>query len=281
MIIVESIVRRRAALSACLVAALACGGTATEPIEVTFGETTFVVLVNPIVNDANNVVIPPPGATQSGVTVSVAGGASGTTDANGVAVLSPVTTGTDTLVLSGGGVSGELSVSIAERDLREVAIALDATGAAVMANIRYAFGAQVVEVTSSTPLAEVNAALAVSNTIVFFSGGTYTGDLEFRGTNVTLFGEGERGGQVTLTGNVTVFGDGNRLRGVRITGDLTVPGINAGISFSRVAGTFDFSGDGGTLLNNAFCGTVSVTADQATLLGNAGLDPIPAPTGGC
>jgi pectin methylesterase-like acyl-CoA thioesterase len=150
-----------------------------------------------------------------------------------------------------------------------------------MANIRYAFGAQVVEVTSSTPLAEVNAALTASNTIVFFSGGTYTGDLEFRGTNVTLFGEGERGGQVTITGNVTVFGDGNRLRGVRITGDLTVPGINAGISFSRVAGTFDFSGDGGTLLNNAFCGTVSVTADQATLLGNAGLDPMPAPTGGC
>ncbi len=276
------VVHRRIAVSVCLFAALACGeDTGTEPIEVTFGETTFVVLVNPIVNDANNVVIPAPGATQSGVTVSVAGGASGTTDANGVVVLSPVTAGTDTLVLSGGGASGELSVSIAEQDLREVAIALDSTGAAVMANIQYAFGAQVVEVTSSTPLSEVNAALAVSNTIVFFSGGTYNGDLEFRGTNVTLFGEGERGGQVTLTGNVTVFGNSNRLRGVRITGDLTVPGINAGISFSRVAGTFVFSGDGGTLLNNAFCGTVSVTADQVTLLGNAGLDPIPPPTGGC
>ena len=282
MIIVENIVHRRTALSACLVAALACGGdTGTEPINVTFGETTFVVLVNPIVNDANNAVIPLPGATQSGVTVSAAGAASGTTDANGILVLSPVTMGTDTLALSGGGVSGELAVSIAEKDLREVAIALDGTGAAVMANIRYAFGAQVVEVTSSTPLAEVNAALTASNTIVFFSGGTYTGDLEFRGTNVTLFGEGDRGGQVTLTGNVTVLGDGNRLRGVRITGDLTVPGINAGISFSSVAGAFDFTGDGGTLLYNAFCGTVSVTADDATLLGNAGLDPIPASTAGC
>ncbi len=282
MIIVENIVHRRTALSACLVAALACGGdTGTGPINVTFGETTFVVLVNPIVNDANNAVIPLPGATQSGVTVSAAGAASGTTDANGILVLSPVTMGTDTLALSGGGVSGELAVSIAEKDLREVAIALDGTGAAVMANIRYAFGAQVVEVTSSTPLAEVNAALTASNTIVFFSGGTYTGDLEFRGTNVTLFGEGDRGGLVTITGNVTVLGDGNRLRGVRITGDLTVPGINAGISFSSVAGAFDFTGDGGTLLYNAFCGTVSVTADDATLLGNAGLDPIPASTAGC
>ena len=107
MIIVENIVHRRTALSACLVAALACGGdTGTEPIDVTFGETTFVVLVNPIVNDANNAVIPLPGATQSGVTVSAAGAASGTTDANGILVLSPVTTGTDTLVLSGGGASG-------------------------------------------------------------------------------------------------------------------------------------------------------------------------------
>ena len=50
----KSLVRRRIAPSACLVAVLACGDdTITNPTEVTLGETTFVVLVNPAINDAN------------------------------------------------------------------------------------------------------------------------------------------------------------------------------------------------------------------------------------
>ena len=102
MFIDESLLRRHAALSACLVAALACGGnTGTDPTEVTFGETTFVVLVNPIVNEDNQEAVPTPGTTQSGVNVSVTGGPSGSTDANGVVVLSAVEPGTKTLSVSG------------------------------------------------------------------------------------------------------------------------------------------------------------------------------------
>ena len=278
MIIVESIVRRRAALSSCLVAALACGGdTGTEPTEVTLGETTFVVLVNPIVNDDNGAPVPTPGTTQSGVNVSVAGGPSGSTNASGVVVLSQVAPGSKTLSVGG----SDVTVSIADKDLREVAIALDGGSASVMANVRYAFGGQVVEITPSMSLAEVNSALSQSNTIVFFGAGTYTGDLQFTGSDVTLFGEGATGGTVTLNGNVTVDGSSNRIRGARITGDLSIPGSDVGISFSRVVGDLQLAGSDATLLNNSFCGTVTIEGSGLTALGNAGMEPIPEPAGGC
>lgn len=259
----------------------ACGdGDTMAPLDVRFGETTFVVLANPIVNDDNGVTVPEPGTSRSGVEVSV-GASVQLTDADGVAVLAPVEPGDKAMSLSDGTVSGEVTVSIADQELREVAIALDGNGAAVMANNDYAFDGQVVEITPSTPLSEVNAALSMSSVIVFFRGGTYTGDLEFSGSRVTLFGEGESGGEVTLNGNVTIDGSSNRIRGVRVTGDLSVPGSNAGISFSRVDGAFTLEGSGAVLLNNAFCGSANVAGSNPILLGNAGLPPIAASAGGC
>ncbi len=278
MFIVESRLRPRAALSACLVAALACGGdTGTEPTEVTLGETTFVVLVNPIVNDDNATVVPTPGGTQSSVNVSVAGGPSGSTSASGVVVLSPVAPGAKTLSVDG----SEVTLSIADQDLREVAVARAGGSASVMANVQYAFGGQMLEITPSMSLAEVNSALSQSNTIVFFRAGTYTGDLQFSGSNVTLFGEGPTGGTVTLSGTITVDGSGNRIRGARITGDLSIPGSDVGISFSRVVGDLQLDVSNATLLNNSFCGSVTIAGSGLTALGNAGMAPIAAPPGGC
>jgi hypothetical protein len=261
-----------------LVLALACGD-GTGPTDVPYGVTTFVVLANPIVNALNEANVPTPGTTRPGVTVSVTDGPSGTTDANGVVVLSPVTAGAKTLSLSGGGASGQMSVSIADQDLREVAVALSGTTAQVMANVLYAFGGNVVEISPSMTIANVNAALAQSGTIVFFAAGTYTGDLDFAGSGVTLYGAGNQGGSVTINGNVTVQGSGNRIRGARITGDLVVPGSQFGMAFSRVDGAFDMDGSGSTLLNNTFCGTVTIAGSGARVLGNAGLAPIPAPAG--
>ena len=264
-----------------LLAVLGCGDSGTDPTDVTYGQTTFVVLPNPIVNNDNQVAVPTPGTTRSGVTVSVADGPSGTTDATGVVVLSPITSGAKTLTLSGGGATGEVSVGIADKELREVAVALSGTTAQVMGNVNYAFGGTVVEITPSMSLADVNAALAQSNQIVFFKAGTYTGDLEFTGSNVTLFGEGSQGGSVTLNGNVTVGGSQNRIRGARITGNLSVPGSNFGMSFTRVVGTFQLDGSGATLLNNGFCSTVTINGSGRTLLGNAGMEPIDPPAAGC
>ena len=265
---------------------VSCGGDGPTspgppPPPAAFGETTFVVIVNPAVNDANESIVPAPGSMLQGVSVVADDGTSGTTDSSGVAVLSDVTPGTRTLTLSGGGDSGQVTVSIAQSDMREVAVALDGSGAAVMSNVRYAFGGQVVELTPFTPLAEVNAALSQSNVIVFFGGGSYVGDLTFSGSNVTLFGEGMRGGQVTINGNVTVAGSNNRIRGAVVSGDLSVPGSFPGISFGRVAGAFDLSGSNAVLLRNALCGTASITGSNPTALGNAGLTPVPASEGGC
>jgi hypothetical protein len=217
----------------------ACGDDATGPIDIPFGETTIVVVVNPPVNDANGASLPAPGAVRSGVTVSADGGPSATSNAQGVAVLADVDEGTRTLTLSGSGLTGTVSVTIAEGDLREVAVALDGTGAAIMRNIEYELSGQVVEVEPTTPLADVNDLLGQSNIIVFFRGGTYTGDLSFSGSSVTVFGEGPQGGQVTLDGDVVIDGSNNRLRGIRVTGSLSVPGSSAGVTFSRVVGDLD------------------------------------------
>jgi hypothetical protein len=51
--------------------------------------------------------------------------------------------GTRTVSFSGNGTTGQVDLSIIDRDLREVAIATDGTGASVMADVRYAFGGRV------------------------------------------------------------------------------------------------------------------------------------------
>ena len=255
--------------------ALACGDS-TDPTDITYGETTIVAIVNPQVNDANDELVPAPGAAVLGIDVSVSGGPSATTSGAGVAVLSPVVAGTPVLSFDGPD-DGQLPVTMVDGDLREVAVSLDASGAEQMAQITYQFGAAVVEIEPSMSLAQVNAALAASNSIVFFAAGTYTGDIVFSGSNVTLFGEGATGGTVILQGNVTVSGSQNRIRGAHITGNLTVPASNFGMSFSQVDGTTDISGSSSTLLLNTLCGSATVSGSNARLIGNAGLAPIAAP----
>ena len=261
---------------------LACGGDGpTDPPDAVYGETTVVYILNPVVNDMNAIAVPAPGTSRSGVQVAITSGPSGTTGANGDLSLAPVAAGTWPVSFSTSGASGQLSLDIAQGDLREIAVALDGTTAGGMADIRYAFGGTVTEITPTMSIAQVNAALSGSDLIVFLRAGTYQGDLEFSGSNVTLFGEGSQGGSVTINGNVIVSGSGNRLRGTRITGNLSVPGSNAGISYSRVAGALSFDGSNGVLLRNAFCGTVAVAGSGLRALGNAGLAPLPAPSGGC
>lgn len=258
-------------------AVVACGGGdgVTDPVPVDLGETTLVFVLNPTVNDANQLSMPTPGGAVSGVSVAVQGGPSGTTGTGGVVALGPVAAGLRTVSF---GSTGGLSLSITSGDLREVAVALDGTGAAQMANVGYQFeGQTVVEITSGMPISQVLGELAKSNQIVLLRGGTYTGDLEFSGSNVTLFGEGAEGGNVTINGSVTVSGSGNRIRGARITGNLSVPGSDAGISFSRVVGAVTVDGSDAVLLNNAFCGNVTIAGSGLTALGNAGMAPLAAP----
>ncbi len=276
--------KRTIVLAVALAIFAGCGGDEegiTDPTTVTLGETTFVTLVNPVVNDANQKAVPAPGSEKSSVDVAVLDGPSGSTDASGIVVLAPVQAGTKSVSFDDGSNGGTLSLEIEDRDLREVAVALDEGGAAEMANVEYAFGGQVVTITPDMSIADVNDALAQSNIIVLVEGGVYTGNVEFSGSNVTLFGEGAEGGNVTIDGNVVVSGSQNRLRGVRVTGDLSVPGSNAGVSFSSVVGSVTLDGSDTRLLSNAFCGGTTIIGGGLLALENAGMDPIPAPAGGC
>ena len=278
--------RRRGAWLALLVTpALAfCGDdetTGPPPPDVTLGETTIVVVVNPPVNDVNAMSMPTPGGTRAGVTVTADDGTSAVTGTDGVAVLADVTPGSRTVTLSEGSDSDDVSVNIADGDLREVAVAFDGGNAAIMKNLWYELSGQVTEVTPFMSVSEINDALSQSNRIVFFQGGVYSGDFQFSGSNLTLFGEGATGGQVTINGNVTVDGSNNRFRGALVTGNLSVPGSDAGVSFGRVNGTFGLSGSAGVLLHNAYCGTSGVTGSNPTVLGNAGMAPVAASEGGC
>lgn len=263
--------------------ATGCGdgdGTGGDPTEVTLGETTFVTIVNPLVNDATDAVVPEPGTARSDVLVEVdGGGLSVHSDGEGVGVLSPVEAGSRTLALSGEGIDGSLVEGIADMDLVELAIAGEGDRVERMARVVYPFGAEVVELTAETPISEVNDALANSNRIVLLEGGTYEGDLEFSGSDVTLFGEGVGGGRVFIDGNVTVGGSGNRIRGTTITGSLDVSGSDFGMSFSRIEGEVVLGGSDATLLQSAFCGPVDVGGSNIVALGNAGIAPVGAPEG--
>lgn len=271
--------------AAVAVFALACGGSSggsggadaqPGPTEVRFGDTVLIVVANPVVNEANDQAVPAPGPTRAGIVLTSDDGVSATTGADGIAVLGPLTPGARTITAAEGETSGTFTVTLGDGELLEVALATEGARAEVMVEIDYMTD-RVTEVTSAMSSSEVNEALAVSDSVVFFRGGAYAGDLDFSGSRVTLFGEGMLGGEVVLDGNVTVSGSNSRIRGTTITGNVTVPASGVGVSFSTVEGTFSAEGSDGTFLANGFCGTTAtVTGSGSFALGNLGLAPAAA-----
>lgn len=253
----------------------ACGGADSDPVDVLYGDTTIVAVLNPVVNDINEEPVPVPGVERAGVRVASDDGLDDVTDPGGIATLSTVAPGSRMLTLSGDQIDADLTLEIDDGDLREVAIAADGTGASTMSVVVWAFGNDVVEVTPDMSNDEVNQALADSGSVVFFAGGIYTGDLVFAGSDVTLFGAGPHGGSVILDGNVTIEGSGNRLRGAIITGDLDIPGSGVSVSFTRVDGQVTMVGSSGVLLYNDFCGSISIEGSGVIALDNTGMAPLP------
>lgn len=79
----------------CVLALGACGGDDggdpdNNPTDVAFGTTAIVVVVNPIVNDANTETgLPTPGTVREGVTLTTDDDVTATTGPDGIAVLAP------------------------------------------------------------------------------------------------------------------------------------------------------------------------------------------------
>lgn len=245
------------------------GGTIT-PTDVAFGDTAVVLVLNPPINAENkDAGVAMPGTTRAGVRISSDDGIATTTDADGIAVLAPLTAGARTFTLSGGGLDSTFTLTLSDGALREVAVAAQTTSAQVMVDVDYKSD-QVVEIAPTMAAADVNAALAGSDRVVFVRGGTYVGDLTLAGSRVTLFGEGALGGAVTIDGNVTLSGSDSRLRGAHVTGQLTVPASGTGVTFSRIDGALAVAGSDVTLLSNALCGAVDVGsgASGAIVVGN-------------
>jgi hypothetical protein len=246
-----------------------------NPTDVRFGTTAIVVVVNPMVNDANKKAMPSPGTVRSGITLTTDDHVSATTGADGIAVLAPVTAGTRTITVSGAVNGGTFTVMVADKTLREVALATVPGRAELMVNVDYKAD-QAFQVSPAMTNAQVNDILAVSDRVVFFGGGLYQGNLDFAGSRVTLFGEGVLGGSVILDGNVTVTGSDSRIRGTTITGTLTVPASKVGLSFSQVQGGVTSQGSDGMFLANSLCGGQTITGSGSIVVGNVGAPPSPA-----
>lgn len=270
----------RSFVCALVLSACGDGGTTTpdanSPTDVPFGTTAIVVVVNPVINEANRLTVPTPGTIKAGVTLTTDDDVTATTGPDGIAVLAPVTAGTRTIAVSGAVNGGSFAVTVADRTLREVALATDQGRAEIMVNVDYKAD-QAVQLAPTMTNAEVNSVIAVSDRVVFVQGGHYIGDLNFSGSRVTLFGEGVLGGNVVIEGNVTVSGSDSRIRGTAITGSLTVPASKVGLSFSRVDGAVTSQGSDGMLLANKLCGDETVSGSGTIVVGNAGM----APTAAC
>jgi hypothetical protein len=267
----------------CALVLAACGGDdgnttpdANVPTDIPFGTTAIVVVVNPVVNDANTKTgLPTPGTVREGVILTTDDNVTATTGPDGIAVLAPVAAGTRTITLSGAIAGGTFSVLIADKTLREIALAAMPGSAQIMVDVDYKSD-QAFEVAPTMTNDQVNAALAVSDRVVFFKGGSYDGDLDFAGSRVTLFGEGVLGGKVILNGNFTVSGSDSRIRGTDINGTLTIPASKVGLSFSKTTGTVMSTGSDSMFLQNKLCGTETITGSGVTVLGNTGAAPAPA-----
>jgi hypothetical protein len=256
----------------------ACGDGGVDnidPTDVRFGDTALVVIVNPVVNDANRGPVPAPGASRAGITLATDDGPVGRTGDDGVAVLAPMPSGIRTIFVSGGGIDASFAVTMGPGSLREVAIAADGPTAEVMVNLDYTAD-RIMELSPAMTNAQVNDALKVSDRVVFLTGGVYLGDLDFAGSRVTLFGEGVFGGTVTIQGNVTMSGSDSRIRGAHITGSLTVPASGTGLSFSRVDGTATVAGSDSIVLQSALCGGAAITGSGSFVVGNRGIAPATA-----
>lgn len=240
-----------------------------------------MILVNPVINDGSGTTISS-GTVREGVTVSSPGVQSVTTDAEGVAIIKNLPVG-EAVPLKFS--SGDVFINIVqEKELYDVVVSYNENGVQeIIEEVRYQIGGDVIVITPDMDNAAINAAIKGPGKVVYFTEGTYIGDIALTDRNVLIFGSyDEENSEFTsvIKGNINVSSEGVRLRGLIVTdnedtadvveGDIKLTGGDFSAAYCEFHNA-SMPGNMITLIHNTFSGTASVTGNNVVLLDNVGL----------
>lgn len=252
-----------------------------DPMEITLLDETFVVVVNPQKNTANQKNVENPGTVRSGVAVltDITSMHVEVTGDEGIVVLEPLPVGPRTLFFTAPSIDRSMKRSAVAGMLIDVVVSVKTTAAKEMLRVEYAtvHDLAVVVVDPGTPALTVQDALDDNKQVVVFSAGVYEGDFVIDGDENIVFGATSAGSNIVIDGSLTVVGKKNKVRGMIALGDVTIQGDDNALTFSRVEGDVALSGKNNVLLQNTLCGGFSNRGNDLTAVSNRGLAPIAAP----
>lgn len=233
-----------------------------------FGKiTSAIVIVNPVINQGSVTTVSS-GSQRSDITIQPGDLPAVKTDVTGLALIEGIPTGDVRLAFATGNVN--LNV-INEKELYDVVVAVDASGVQkIIADIRYPIGGEIIVL---NPGQSITQASAVDNAIIFLNEGTYSENVEIRGSGVLIFGAwSPTDGQLSvIEGDLKVMGGNTRIRGIKVSHTITAS-ANA---FSAAFCSFNnanITGNTNSLIRNNFTGSqITVPSSNAVLVDNAGI----------
>lgn len=233
-----------------------------------FGKiTSAVVIVNPVINQGSTTTVSS-GSQRNNITIHPADLPAVKTDATGLALIEGIPTGDVRLVFSTGNIS--LNV-VSDKELYDMVVAVDANGVQkIISDIRYPLGGEIIIL---NPGQSITQASAVDNAIIFLNEGTYTENVEVRGSGVLIFGAWSPvDGQLSvIDGDLKIMGGSTRVRGLRVSQTITA----SANSFSAAFCSFNnanIAGNSNSLIRNVFTGSqVTVPSSNAVLVDNTGI----------
>lgn len=233
-----------------------------------FGKiTSAVVIVNPVINKGSVTTISS-GSQRSDISIHPGDLPAVKTDVTGMALIEGLPTGDVRLTFSSGNVN--LNV-VNDKELYDVIVAVDANGVQkIIADIRYPIGSKVIVL---NPGQSITQASAVDNAIIFLNEGTYSENVEIKGSGVLIFGAwSPNDGQLSvIDGNLKVMGGNTRIRGIKVSQTITA----SANSFSAAFCTFNnanITGNTNSLIRNNFTGSqITVPSSNAVLVDNTGI----------
>jgi hypothetical protein len=252
---------------------VACGGNGSD---YSFDRTltTFVVTVNPVVNDATSAFVTQVGEARE-IGISIDDGLFVTSDENGIAIFPRVTPGVRTMLFPD---DTFIQQTVDEGDVRDLVVAYDQASQLMgSSNIT---SRQAVPVSPGLGEAGINDVLDGTNELVIAGKGKYDGVIELAGDNITLMVEDGFSADAEFETDFVISGSFNRVRGLRFNGNLTVTGSGNHVSFSTVKGTLSVSGRDALLLGNKVCVEGAMSGTNLKAFDNEGLLPLEEP-GGC